>query len=177
MKSPVFHLIVAFVVAIAAIVGYGFWYNAVSAKSSDVASLQSQISSQAEAVNNIVSTREALTEIAGDEASMQNYFVPGSSMVTFIDGLEAQGRTQGTTVSVLSVSTGSTSVQPTFTLALTIKGTFDAVMRTVGAIEYSPYDLSISEFSMRQEGKNVWHADLNLLVGSSVIATSTPNTP
>ena len=66
-------------------------------------------------------------------------------MVGFINGLEAQGQALGTTVSVLSVSAG-TGKQPTFMLSLTIEGTFDTVMRTVGVIEYAPYDISLYSF-------------------------------
>ncbi|MGD0328661.1 MAG: hypothetical protein ABSB00_03065 [Minisyncoccia bacterium] len=174
MKSHFFHFIIALMVAIAALIGYGFWYTTIAHESAVVANLQSEITAKTETVNQIVSAQTAFAEITEDEAALQGYFVPGTSVVSFIDGLEAQGKSLRAIVSVLSVSTGSIGKQSTLLLSLTIKGTFNAVMRTVGAIEYAPYDLSISNISLAQDDKNSWHADLNLLVGSVSTATGTP---
>ena len=98
-------------------------------------------------------------------------------MVAFINDLEARGRVQGVAVNVLSVSAGGETKQPTLTLVLTVQGTFDAVMRTVGAIEYAPYALSISGLSLGQDGKDIkdsWRADLKLRVGSLSANATTP---
>ena len=49
-------------------------------------------------------------------------------------------------------------------------------MSTIGAIEYAPYDLTISSLSVTQGTENGWHANLNILVGSvsaTQFATST----
>lgn len=174
MKVHFFHLVAALTVAVAALVGYGFWYAAIAADSAAVANLQSRITAKAETVSRIISARAALAEISGNEAVVQSYFVPETGVVAFIDGLEALGKAQGTVVSILSVSAGAVGAQPTFMLSLTVKGAFDAVMRTVGAIEYAPYDLSISGLSLMRNDKNDWQADLKLLVGSVSTATSTP---
>ena len=174
MKSHLPHLVFALLVAATALFGYGCWYAVVAAESAAVASVQDQIVAKTETVSRIASARVALAEIAGDEDAVQGYFVPETGVVAFIEGLEAQGRAQGAVVSVLSVSTGSAGTQPTFILALAIKGTFDTVMRTVGSIEYDSYDLSISNMSLAQDDKNSWHAGLNLIVGSVGTATSTP---
>lgn len=176
MRSPSTHLVLALVAAFAAVSGYGAWFYGISQKSSDVASLQNQISTESENINRIAAARAALTEIAGDEAKVQSYFVPETEVVAFINALEARGLAQKATVGVLSVSTGGIPAQPTLLLALTIKGTFDAVMRTVGAIEYAPYDVSISTLGVQQDAKNSWYANLTLTVGSVPMkaATSTP---
>lgn len=176
MKSHLLHLVSALIIVIAVFFGYGIWYSTIVDKSAVVASLQDQIVEKAETASRTASARVALAEIAGGGTSVQSYFVPETGVVAFIDGLEARGKEQGATVDVLSVSKSS-GAQPVFTLALAITGTFDAIMRTVGAIEYAPYDLSISTLSLGQDGKNGWNANLNLLVGSvnSVsMATSTP---
>jgi len=166
MKSPLLHLIFASLACVAMLVGYGVWYASVKAKSVAVANLENQISIKTETESRITSTRASLAEIAGDEATLQSYFVPETGVVAFIDHLDAQGQTLGATVSVLSVATSDAGAQPELTLTLTVEGTFDAVMRTIGAIEYAPYDLSISRLSLQQSAKNTWHADLNLHVGS-----------
>jgi hypothetical protein len=108
---------------------------------------------------------------------VQHYFISETGVVAFIDNLEALGRVSGAAaIKVLSVSTGDVSAQPTFTFSLSIKGTFDAVMRTIGAIEYAPYAISISSLSIGQDAKNDWHANLTFLVGASTTSTP-PNTP
>lgn len=176
MKSPLLHLIFASLACALMLVGYGVWYAAVEAKSVAVANLENQISTKTETESRITSTRASLAEIAGDEATLQSYFVPETGVVAFIDHLDTQGKTLGATVSVLSVATSDAGARPELTLTLTVKGTFDAVMRTIGAIEYAPYDLSISRLSLQQNAKNKWHADLNLHVGSvsANVVASTP---
>src|SRR5207237_1678 len=102
---------------------------------------------------------------------------PETGVVAFISELEALARGQATSMKVLSVSTGSEAEQPMLLLSVAIEGTFDAVMRTIGAIEYAPYDLALSKISLaKSDGEGVWHADLALTVGSvpSAPVTATP---
>lgn len=174
MKSHFPNFIVELVIMAVIIVGYGFWYAAVSAKSAVVAGLQDQITAKTETATRIAAARAAIAEIAGDEAVVQGYFVSETGVVAFINGLEAQGQKQGTTVSVLSVSTDTKDTQSTLLFSIAIKGPFDAVMRTVGAIEYMPYDLSVTGLSLVQDDKNSWHADLTIRVGS-VKTAATPS--
>jgi len=174
MKFRFIQLIIAITAAVIALIIYGFLYEFISNKSTTIAALQEQIASKTETMGRIASARATLSEIAGAEAVVQNYFVPGTGVVEFINGLEAQGKAQGATTSVLSVSTGSIGTQPTLKFSLAIKGPFDAVMRTVGAIEYAPYDLSTAGFSIKQDEKNSWNANMNIIVGSMNTATSTP---
>lgn len=157
-------------------IGYGILYANVEAESVVVANTEKQIVANTETENRIASTRASLAEIANDEASIQSYFIPETGVVSFIDALQTQARELNATTSILSVSMSGTGIRTTLKTALSIKGTFDSVMRTIGAIEYMPYDLSISVLSLDQDTKNVWHADLNLAVGSmpAGIATSTP---
>lgn len=173
MRSPSAHLAVAIITGIAALAGYGTWYAVISSKSSAVASLQSQITAATETVSRASSVRTALAEVAGDETVVRGYFVSEAAVVSFINDLEARGTAQGATVSVLSVSTGGSAAQPVLLLALSITGTFDAVMRTVGVVEYAPYAISITTLSVEQSDKNSWQANLNLLVNSVPASTAT----
>ena len=173
MKKPFVHLVLALILVILVIVGYGVWYATVSSKSSEVADLQSKISAATNTVSRIAAARSALAEIAGDEAKVQSYFVPESGVVPFINSLEALGVAQKASVSVLSVSSGGPAPHPFLSLSLAVTGTFDAIMRTIGAIEYAPYDISIASLSIGQDAKNGWHASLTLTVGS-VPPTTTP---
>ncbi len=176
MKSPLTHFLVALIIGGAALVGYGVWYAVVSAKMTEAESIQNQITAATENVNHMSSARGALTEIAGDESKIQGYFVSDTGVGAFITALESLGLSQKATVSVLSVAAGGVPAHPTLLLSLSIKGTFDAIMRTIGAIEYAPYAISIATVSVGQAATNDWHADLDIAVGSvpSVPATSTP---
>lgn len=176
MKSSLSSLVVMAILCGAALAGYGVWYAAIAAKSASVAALQSDIDTKTETVNRIAATRATLAGIANDEAAVQDYFVPETGVVAFIDALEERGRAQNAGISVLSVSTGGSTASPTLLLSLTIKGTFDAVMRTVGSIEYAPYSLSITALSIVQDDKDSWHADVKVTVGSVPAARSAPAT-
>lgn len=166
MKSPFIKLGITLVICAATLTGYGVWHAAISIKSVAIADLESQITAAIETASHVASVRTTLSKIVGDETIIQSYFVPESSVVSFINSLEARGRSQKATVSVLSVSAGGELAQPTLIFTLTIKGTFDAVMRSLGTIEYVPFILSISDLSLGQDSKNEWHANVRLYVGS-----------
>lgn len=167
MKTPLMHLLITCSVLVAVFVGQGVWYSIVAKKSSAVSALQSQINTKSEAAGRVASSRAELAKITDDEITVRSYFVSENDIVSFIDGLQEKGLSQGTVVKVLSVSAGGTSVRPTLSLAVTVTGEFSAVMRTVGSIEYSPYDLSILKFSVIKSDKKIWLANLELIVGST----------
>ncbi len=176
MRSYFIHAFITFTLCVVTLIGYGFWYAVVASKSAVVASVQNQIDTKTESAARVASARTALAEIVGDESAVRSYFVPETEIVSFIDDLVARGRTLSAIVKILSVSADNSHNQSTLSFSLTIKGTFDAVMRTVGMIEYAPYNLSIAKLSVGKEGKDIWHADIELLVGSvpaSSVATST----
>ncbi len=180
MKSSGTHLIIALVVGSILLMGYVAEYATISQKSATVVSLGEQITAATRSVARTESVRTALAEIKGDEATIQSYFVSEADIVSFITALEALGAAQKTEVSVLSVSASTREGQPILKLALSVKGTFDAVMRTVGAIEYAPYDIEISTLTVThditdKEAGSRWGADISLVAGSlpAPAATST----
>lgn len=166
MKSPFSQFVIAGVLCTATFAVYGVWYATVAAKSAAVATLQNTITAKTETVNRIAATRATLAGILNDETVIQGYFVPEANIVAFINSLQTHGKVLGATMQVLSVAKSGTALAPVFELTLTAKGTFDAVMRTTGSIEYLPYDLSVSTLTVTQDAKDSWHADLKLLVGS-----------
>ena len=173
MKSTLSQLVVVLVAGVIATVGYGLWYSAISTKSAAVENLQHTIDIKTETVNRIATARATLAGAADDVSVVQGYFVPETSIVAFIDSLEVRGKTLGAVVKVLSVSTTGTTAQPTLSLALSVAGTFDAVMRTVGSIEYAPYALSTSALSVSRDAEDSWHANLKILVGSLPVTHTT----
>lgn len=174
MRSSFIHLALAFFTCVLALIGYWIWYGAIADKSADVAALQSRIDARTATINRLATTRAALAELSGDEMTVRSYFVPETGVVAFIDGLEVRGRTLGTSVKVESVSTGGTTAKPTLEFVLSVTGTFDNVMRTVGSIEFAPYAITVSRLAIEQVAKNTWRADLKLLIGSRAPSASTP---
>ncbi len=171
------HLLSASSVCTVAVIGYGFWYAAVDAKSVAVATLESQVIAKTTTVNRVASSRASLAGIRGDEVTIWNYFVPETGVVAFIDALQVRGEARGATVDVLSVSSAGTATpEQSLVLSLSVSGTFGAVMGTVGAIEYAPYNLRISELSITK-GKDEWRASLTILVGSVSATQSATDAP
>jgi hypothetical protein len=179
MKSPYLHLIIWLAICAATFIGYGLWYSAVANKSLAVADLQNQINMKTETSIRAAAARTALAEISGDESIVESYFVSETAVVPFIDYLQGLASAQTADMKVLSVSTGGSAAQSNLVLLLTVSidGTFDSVMRTLGAVEYAPYDISVSNLSLTQNSKNSWHADLELVVGSVPTAQATSTTP
>ena len=176
MKSVFLQCMLALLLFIGSGIAYRFWYAMVSAKSAQAEELQNQIAAKESAVKQSIATRSILNTIANQESSMQSYFVSESNIVGFISDLESRGQAFGSTVTVRSVSTGMEGSNPTLVLALTVDGSFDSVMRTVGAIEYAPYDLTVSTLSLSMLAKQSWHADMTITVGSIIGAASTGST-
>jgi len=166
MKSSLTHLTLALLICAGSAVGFWFWYTSIVEKSIEATILQGQINAKSGAISRITTARTVFAEIENDEAAVQSYFVPETGVVAFIDTLEGRGRSLGATVNVLSVSTGGDSAHPTLELTLSIKGSFDAVMRTVGSIEYAPYAISISSLLVGKDVKESWMANLKMRVAS-----------
>ncbi len=177
MKTSIIHILGAVLVCVAALAGYAQWYGVISEKSAAVADLQNQIDTKTETRGRISAARAALAGAIGDEAAIQNYFVSETGVVAFIGALEAVGKAQGAKVNVLSVSATGTASRPSLTFLLSVKGTFDAVLRAVGAIEYAPYAVSLSMLSVRRDSEgDGWQASLKLIANSisADVATNTP---
>jgi hypothetical protein len=177
MKSSLFTLLTILGTTLILLLGYGAWYSVVAAKSAAVAALEGEIRTKTDTGRRIAAARETLAELAGDERLIQHYFVSESAIVDFINYLEARGPALATEVDVASVATGEDKTRPTLLVTLAIRGAFDAVMRTIGSVEYAPYDLSITGLIVTHE-LETWRAEMKLVVGSVPVAaaTSTPAT-
>ncbi|HEX2792191.1 MAG TPA: hypothetical protein VHO23_00520 [Candidatus Paceibacterota bacterium] len=147
MRRPVFHLIA--VAALLALLGvaYGFWYVAVERKSAESAALAADIDRAIADAERAAATRSALASLAVDERTLENYFLSVDGIVPFLEGLEATGRGTGALVEVVSVSDTPTS-DNRVALSLRISGPFDAVVRTIGRIEYGAYDSRIENLTL-----------------------------
>lgn len=175
MKSKLLHVGIALVICTASLVGNALWYWKVSDMSVVMANLESKIQEKKMASENISTAKTALARFENSEALITNYFVPEEGIVPFINELETRGRSLGAAVTVASVSSKGVTGQSEFALSLKVAGTFDAVMRTVGVIEYAPYAVTISKLSLDEDEKNTWRATIELTVGSVPTVGTTPS--
>lgn len=174
-RAPL-HFAAAFSVFVAVGVGYVLWYGTVSAQSVRVADLQAQITAKKSSLTHAASIRATLGSLSNEEAATRQYFVSENTLVSFIGSLQKQGQILGGLVTVKSVSADTRGARPALTLSLTIDGVFDSVMRTIGSIEYAPYDIQVTSLSLQNQGKNAWEAALSVTVGSApgVVSGSAP---
>lgn len=173
--TPRIQLALALVLLAAALGGYGTEYAAVERASAAAADLSSQIETMNDSAARLASARTAFADLASDESAVGAYFVSEAGIVDFIDGLEARGKAQGVAVAVRSVSANKDAAHPALNLSLSFAGSFDAVMRVAGAIEYAPYDLAVNALSISHDNASTtkaWRADLDLTVGTAAAATT-----
>jgi hypothetical protein len=173
MRTPLTACLISIALLAAALTGYWLLYSAVVDKSVAVVERTQEVEAKVASVKRARSIEAVLADVARQEALVKSYVVPETGVVAFIDDLESRGRSLGTVVEIDTVARAPKG-RPALTLSLGVTGTFDAVMRTVGAIEHAPYDLTVTNFSIFQglEEQDPWVATLNLFVGS---ATSTPS--
>ncbi len=150
------------------LVGYVAWYRVVVAESARVVLLDREIAEHSADASRTDALKTTLAEIENDEALVQGYFVSEANVAAFVDDLEARGRALGAVVNTTSVATADTPEHSAIAVALVVTGPFDAVLRTIGSIEYAPYDLMVSSLVFTREvPKPGWRADLKLVVGSA----------
>ncbi len=166
------HVLLALLLLAAAFGAYGLSYHIVDQKTADAAAAQSEIESKAlEAAQD----RQAQNQLAGleaDEAQVSSYFVQTRDVVPFLTAIEATGHTFGTKVSVVSVSDAPGTPHGHLTISVSVTGPFDSVLRTVGALEYAPYDISLSNLTLdttdaSKGSASDWSAAATFVVGTS----------
>lgn len=101
--------------------------------------LAQEVATKQEEALRVASAKAALPVLAQSEEALLQYCTKSSDIVPFLERLEKQGRAAGVAVEVLSVSPEQ-GAQNRIALSLTMSGSFDAVVRSIGTIEYSPYD-------------------------------------
>ncbi len=124
--------------------GY-YLLSTVEAKSEKLASQEAAKSQELEAATR---AHQALTSLSTQEAALNQHFVAKADIVPFLEQLQATGVPYGAKVNVVSVNDASDKVHSRIQLSLSISGSFDAVMRTLGTIEYGPYDGVMTNVSL-----------------------------
>lgn len=162
--------------------GYGAWYAVVSSKSAQAAELASEIVSKQADTTRLQTARATLEKVGNEEAMVNQYFVSTAGVVPFLENLQATGTSLGSTVTVVSVAANAGGAHPSLALSLHITGTFSGVVRTLGAVEYAPYYVTVNTLSLVAADTGAasttapWSADVGLTVGT-IAATSPKTTP
>jgi Tfp pilus assembly protein PilO len=174
---PFIPLIVAAAVLVGAGAVYGFAYYSLDSLQAKSAALENDIQTKSTLLKRATRARSELSSLESQEARINQYSVDRKDVVAFLEAVEGGGKGLGSTVDVLSVSDQTVEGHGRIALALSVVGSFDAVMRTLGAIEYSPYDGVIENVSLDGSGGGgkVWSASVSYSVG--LRSTSTPQKP
>ena len=166
------HALVAAFVLIIAFSLYGVWYTAVSKKSAEAATLAQQIQTQHQDSARAQAAKDQLGKLSTEESLVSGYYVSTSDAVPFLESLQSTGKSLGSTVQVVSVSADPGKPHSHLNLSLSITGPFDAVVRTLGAFEYAPYDAALQNLTLDTPqtggGKAAqWTAAATFIIGTA----------
>lgn len=125
---------------------YALWYYEVQQEAKKSGELQVQIQTTIESAVTAAETSDALAALAADEAAIEGYRIKLADIVSFLERIEGTGRALSSSVEVVTVADKPGS-DGRMMLTIRIMGTFDAVLRTLGAIEYGPYDSKVTSLT------------------------------
>lgn len=167
-RASLIHVISALLVTVIVAGMYVAWFlmfRAASERSMELSAEIAHIESE-DAV--IASTKGIAASLDEDEALLASYFVSGDDIVGFLETLEQSGDQLGSLVEVVSVTSGTGGDAGRVILALRIQGSFSAVMRTLGSLEYGPHDMRVQTLTLEagagEEGA-LWSAATTFSVG------------
>jgi len=179
-------LLLSFGVSLLILVGMSVTYAGLYyllSQSTDRATLLTQeVGSKTAELVRATNVHEALSSLTRDEDALNQYLIGKEDIVTFLEGIQSVGKPFGASVDVLSVSNDVASGHQRINLSLTVTGTFDAVMRTLGLIEYGPYDSVINNVTLNSAGvdakkNSLWTAAVTASVGMKSVSSATSTKP
>ena len=168
MNRAFLPVLIAGLLLLLSVGGYFVWHGQVESRAAEAAQLQSELRAKT-AAGGDPTARRALEELSKNEAAVRSRFVSEADIVPYLEGLEATGERLGSTVEVVSVgNTPAKGTEPgSVQVSLRIDGTFDADMRTLGAIEYQSYDTRLVSLAFDSpEGTSTWTAAAVFHVGT-----------
>lgn len=161
---------------------YGTWYARVGSESANAVALTGKIEEAKQAGVRTQEAKKQLENAASDEAAIRGYFVNTADVVPFLESLQSTGSRFGAKVEVVSVSSDAAKPHARLLLSLRITGPFDSVERTLGAVEYEPYDTVVQTLTLdtpKEQGGSAaqWTAAVTMSVGTIDIAAAAPAKP
>lgn len=161
-RSPFLPLGLAIIVALAAVMGYLFWHRAVVDASANAALLAGEVALKSGVLSESASARSALAALSDDEDFMERLLLSTEDLVPFLEELEASGSDYGASVSVVSVS--DAEGEGRIRVAFSIEGSFDAVMRTLGTVEYAEHASAVRNVTLDTPGEGMWSAAVTMIL-------------
>jgi Tfp pilus assembly protein PilO len=170
-RRALIELLLALSLLTVVLAAYGIWYVAVGKASAEAAALSEEIKTKSIDSARVASAKEALESLAADEETMRSYLVRKMDVVSFLERLEDAGGSLGTSIEVVSVGAESVAGREALKLSLKITGSFDGVLRTLGALEYGPYDTRMLNVTLdttlgTDGAAGAWTATATLLIGT-----------
>lgn len=141
-------ILVAAACFLAAAGAYAAWHADVRKEAAEAAGFQAALRAEEAAGGRAAFERRAREALVGEEARIATYLVSPGEIVPFLESLEATGDRLGAEVAVVSVGDAPGAGASRIPLALSVTGSFDAVVRTLGALEYQPYDIRITSMTL-----------------------------
>lgn len=181
-KRPLIPLSIASGFFLVALGIYAFGYVLIQKGNTDARAGAQQIIEKTAELQRVQNARAALSSLASDEQTVQGYSVAKEDIVDFLGNLQLTGKPFGTHVDVLSVANEKGGTSGRVALALTIQGPFEGVMRTLGAIEYGPYDGVITNLTLTtslgaaSSSARLWSASTIYSVGLRSLPVSAATT-
>lgn len=164
------HLAIAIGLLAAAVAGYAFVYLKVKDINERVARTEMEIWTKEAELANIRDAQNALATLTESEARIKGYFVPVRDAVGFLEEVGSTGSRFGADVSVLGVTDKfSEDGRGLLTLSIQVQGSFSAIMRTVGTLEFAPYDIVLTDLSLDEVGSGAWNASATYEVGTRTL--------
>lgn len=170
-KKSFIHTLIAGAILLVALIAYVLWFLTVDGLGKEVSQIESEIVTRANESDRVMEARTALSALATNESRLRGYFVNTDEVVSFLERVTATGRAVGAEVDVVHVQAETeTASRGRMTLALRITGSFDAVVRTIGAIENGPFDSALTNVSLDAKpsltgGEDTWTASATFAIG------------
>lgn len=149
----------------------------VERESRRAAQLAAETALKAAEAMRVADAKSALAALAADEEAVSSYRISDEAIVPFLEHVEADGAMLGAKVTVASVAEG-TEEDPRLVLSVRVTGGFDAVMRTLGMIEFGPYDSALQTLTLdtpisADATLPPWTATAVFSIGTASLASTT----
>lgn len=164
-RTILIHVGIATLTLILVGLGLVFWQHVVGEERVKIEKLREEAALLKEQTRR-VEGRDSLILLEEEERFVYERLLQVNDVVSFLESFERKGNPHGAEVSVVSVSEKQ---ENRIAIAFSISGSFDAVMRTLGSIEYEQYASTIETISLETTSGEGW-----TLTGTYTILSTTP---
>ncbi len=147
-------LILSIILTLASVGTLIFIFKIIENKNQHTSKVIITLAEKIEKKENIDTLQKKIREIDGTKQLIDSYFVDPSKIDSFIDYLEKIGAGVGTDVKVEGFDATS-QAKNILSVRLSIKGSFNNVIRTIMLLENAPYQITITKTNLNIENKTV----------------------